>query len=136
MSDTGEASDGSVPADDERVNDIDVTAELERVIDKEHIHVDTDRVTRWTGESDPWVFAYWHHDWAELHEPIVDIDAAARVLVRSERIKPPYGITAGRARWYAYNLLSELDEPGEFHLDREAGKLYFWPPTPSGSGWV
>ncbi len=94
------------------------------------VKVDTDRLGRWTSESDPWVFAYWHHDWAELHEPIVGVDADAQVLIRSEKIKPVYGITKGRARWYAYNLLSELDQPGEFYLDRSAGKLYFWPPVP------
>ncbi len=98
--------------------------------DIQHVVVDTDRVARWTEESDPWVFAYWHHDWAELHEPIAGI-VSSNTLVRSEKITPKYGITPGRARWYAYNLLSELDEPGEFYLDRTAGKLYFWPPTGS-----
>ncbi len=98
----------------------------------ERVKVDTDRLARWTEETDPWVFAYWHHDWAELHEPIAGMDADAHVLIRSEKTKPVYGITKGRARWYAYNLLCELDEPGEFYLDRTVGKLYFWPPTPDG----
>jgi hypothetical protein len=105
---------------------------VEETDGQERVKVDTDRITRWSEETDPWVFAYWHHDWAELHEPIAGIDAAAQVLIRSDKIKPVYGITKGRARWYAYNLLSELDEPGEFYLDRNAGKLYFWPPTPDG----
>lgn len=95
----------------------------------QRITVDTDRVARWTAESDPWVFAYWHHDWAELHEPIVGIEPQANVLVRSEEVEPRYGITPGRARWYAYNLLCELDRPGEYYLDRSAGRLYFWPPA-------
>lgn len=95
----------------------------------QRITVDTDRVAGWTGENDPWVFAYWHHDWAELHEPIVGIDPQANVLIRSEEIEPRYGITPGRARWYAYNLLCELDRPGEYYLDRSAGRLYFWPPA-------
>jgi len=98
----------------------------------ERVKVDTDRLARWVEETDPWVFAYWHHDWAELHEPIAGIDAGAQVLIRSEKIKPVYGITEGRARWYAYNLLSELDQAGEFYLDRAAGRLYFWPPVPDG----
>ncbi len=98
----------------------------------QRVKVDTDRLSRWTEESDPWVFAYWHHDWAELHEPIAGVDADAHVLIRSEKVKPVYGITKGRARWYAYNLLSELDQPGEYYLDRTGGKLYFWPPSPTG----
>lgn len=62
----------------------------------QRVEVDTDRLARWTDEADPWVFAYWHHDWAELCEPIAAIDAEARVLVRSEKIKPVYGLTPGR----------------------------------------
>ncbi len=95
--------------------------------------VDTDRVARWTAEKDPWVFAYWHHDWAELYEPLAGVDPARTALVRTAHIKPVYGVTPDRARWYAFNLLAELDSPGEYYLDRENGRLYFWPPHPGGS---
>ncbi len=98
----------------------------------QRVKVDTDRLARWTDENDPWVFAYWYHDWAELHEPIVGLEPAARVLVRSPKTKAVYGVAAKRARWYAYNLLSELDRAGEYYLDRESGRLYFWPPEGSG----
>ena len=106
---------------------------VEAVDGTERVTIDTDRLTRWQEESDPWIFAYWHHDWADLHEPIVDIDTDSRTLVRSADVTPRYGITAGRARWYAYNLLGELDAPGEYFIDREAGRVYCWPPTGSGS---
>ena len=33
------------------------------------------------------------------------------------------------ARFYALNLLSELDAPGEYFLDRKAGRLYVYPPA-------
>ncbi len=92
--------------------------------------LDTDRVARWTEESDPWIFAYWHHDWAEIYEPIRGIDAARNLIQRDPGIKPQYGITPGRARWYALNLLSELDQPGEYYIDRVNGKAYFWPVVP------
>jgi hypothetical protein len=98
--------------------------------DAETLEVDTDRLTRWTAEKEPWVFAYWHHDWAELYEPIQGLDPAKRILRRSGEIRPRYGVTAGRARWYAFNLLSEIDQPGEYYLDRSDGRLYFWPPDP------
>lgn len=98
----------------------------------QRIEVDTDRPQRWTQESDPWIFAYWHHDWAELYEPVTGIETGSNVLQRSPEIKPQYGITPSRARWYALNLLSELDRPGEYYLDRKAGLLYFWPPARTG----
>jgi len=31
--------------------------------------------------------------------------------------------------YYAFNLLEEIDQPGEWYLDREAGMLYLWPPV-------
>jgi hypothetical protein len=35
-------------------------------------------------------------------------------------------------RFRAINVLAELDEPGEFYIDRAARVLYFWPPEPIG----
>ena len=94
--------------------------------------VDTDRVARWSAESDPWIFAYWHFDWAELYEPLAGVDAAKPALLRTAKVRPVYGITPKEARWYGFNLLSELDVPGEYYLDRVHGLLYFWPPRSGG----
>ncbi len=33
---------------------------------------------------------------------------------------------------YLYNILDELDAPGEFYLNRDTGMLYFYPPDSSG----
>jgi hypothetical protein len=97
---------------------------------KTEITLDTDRAARWTDEPDPWLFAYWHHDWAEIYEPIQSIDAPRHLIHRDPKIRPRYGISPRRARWYALNLLSEIDRPGEYYIDRKAGKLYFWPTRP------
>lgn len=32
-------------------------------------------------------------------------------------------------RYFVYNVLEELDAPGEYWLDRSDGRLYFWPPS-------
>ncbi|HMN28056.1 MAG TPA: right-handed parallel beta-helix repeat-containing protein, partial [Caldilineaceae bacterium] len=39
-------------------------------------------------------------------------------------------------RFFVENLLEELDQPGEWCLDSEEGRLYFWPPTPLAEGEV
>ena len=31
--------------------------------------------------------------------------------------------------YYAFNLLEEIDEPGDYYLDRDTGMLYFYPPS-------
>ncbi|MCP4643783.1 MAG: right-handed parallel beta-helix repeat-containing protein, partial [bacterium] len=39
-------------------------------------------------------------------------------------------------RYYALNLLEELDRPGEYFIDRNARLLYFWPPAAMESARV
>src|SRR5258708_6728406 len=41
-----------------------------------------------------------------------------------------YGFSSGNPwnTWFALNLLEEIDLPGEYAVDRQAGRLYFLPP--------
>ena len=86
-----------------------------------------DRPKRWAGEKDPWVHGYWFWDWSDQRHPVESIDTAKRVIA----VKPPYhGYGYRVGQWfYGLNLLSEIDQPGEWYLDRELGVLYFWPPS-------
>ena len=93
---------------------------------------DGDRPTRWTHAEDAWVHGYWAFDWADTYEKIQGIDTAHHQI----QAAPMSGILAytPQHRWYALNLLEELDEPGEWYLDRHTGRLYFWPPSDIGRG--
>lgn len=87
-----------------------------------------DRPARWKQATDIWLHGYWTFDWADTYEKVVAIDTDKRTITT----EPPhgaYGYSPGR-RWYALNLLEELDSPGEWWLDRDTGRLYFWPPEP------
>ncbi len=99
-------------------------------LDDRRLRVDLgrDRLRRWSQEPAPWVMAYWKYDWAELYEPLAGVDVENRLLIRRTDVKPQYGIDPGRARWYASNLLCELDQPGEYYIDRDRGMVFFWPP--------
>jgi len=85
-----------------------------------------DRPLRWLGEPDLWVHGYWFWDWADQRQPVKRIDRDDRTIEVEEPYHH-YGYRKGQW-YYAYNALSELDQPGEWYLDREAGILYFWPP--------
>lgn len=93
-----------------------------------------DRPRRWLGEKDAWVFGYWFWDWADQYHRITAIDKDRRVI----EVAPPYHSYGYReGQWfYGLNLLSELDQPGEWYLDRTTGILYFWPPAPLENGTV
>lgn len=93
---------------------------------------------RWRNVEDLWVYGYWEWDWADSHEKVASLDPD-RGLVKTE---PPYapcskGFRTGQ-RFQFYNLLEELNLPGEYYVDRKTGRLYLLPPaqiTP-GSVWV
>ena len=90
------------------------------------------RVERWGNEKDAWVLGYWFWDWAEQRQRIESIDAAKLSL----NLRPPFhGYGYRKGQWfYGFNLLCELDSPGEWYLDRETCLLYFWPPAPIDKG--
>ena len=91
-----------------------------------------DRVQRWLGEKDLWLHGYWFWDWAEGRQKVVSIDTEKRVITMAP---PVHTFGYRKGQWYyAYNALCELDQPGEWYLDRESGILYFWPPSSGEKG--
>lgn len=91
-----------------------------------------ERAARWAKAPDAWVHGYWYYDWADHYERITHIDTAHH-LIDTAAPNPNYNYRAGQ-RWQVVNVLEELDEPGEWYLDRAAGVLYFWPPSPIAAG--
>ncbi|MCX6908563.1 MAG: right-handed parallel beta-helix repeat-containing protein, partial [Verrucomicrobia bacterium] len=93
---------------------------------------DGDRPARWVGEKSAWVLGYWFWDWAEGRQRVESIDAEKKVMTLA---KPHHSYGYRKGQWfYGYNLLCEIDQPGEWYLNRDAGTLYFWPPTATEKG--
>ncbi|HPX39039.1 MAG: hypothetical protein GXX88_11525 [Candidatus Hydrogenedentes bacterium] len=92
---------------------------------------DGDRPARWLQEEDPWLHGYWFWDWSDERKPIQAIDTQNRII---ELAEPAHNYGYRKGQWYyAFNMLCELDAPGEWHVNRESGMLYFWPPAPIDS---
>ena len=91
-----------------------------------------DRPRRWKDVDDLWVHGFWAWDWANSYERVASLNLDQRV-VRTAAPHGLYGFRAGQ-RFYWLNLLEELDQPGEWFLDRKSNMLYFWPPAPVTSG--
>jgi len=88
-----------------------------------------DRPERWAGEKDAMLEGYWFWDWADQRLKVQSIDTAQRIIALEPTPQHAFGFRNGMY-YYAYNLLPELDQAGEWYLDRDAGLLYFWPPSP------
>ncbi len=109
--------------------------------------MDNDRYTRWAESPDIWVAGQFAVGYASDNIPIDSIDHTNKTLYLKQT--PSYSIysstdkssgqIAGARKirgYYFYNILEELDTPGEWWLDRQTGKLYLWPPTPIGNATI
>jgi len=95
-------------------------------------HYDDPRPARWVQEKDVWLHGYWRADWDDYWWQVDRIDTQKKQMVMSDQTRKK-SCREGK-RYYALNLLPELDRPGEYYIDRPTGMLYFWPPAPVAQG--
>jgi hypothetical protein len=83
------------------------------------------QLERWQKEDDAWIAGYFMHGWDFQTAKIASVDPTGRQI---KTLHPAwYGYKEG-LRYYAFNLLSEMDMPKEYYIDRSADILYFYPP--------
>ncbi|HTL30977.1 MAG TPA: right-handed parallel beta-helix repeat-containing protein [Tepidisphaeraceae bacterium] len=90
-----------------------------------------DEPSRWNVDAGVWLLGYWCFDWYDQAIRVKSIDRERRQITLAAPAL--YGVKQGNPsprRFRAINLLDELDEPGEFYIDRATRTLYFWPPGP------
>ncbi|NWK56650.1 right-handed parallel beta-helix repeat-containing protein [Verrucomicrobiaceae bacterium N1E253] len=87
-------------------------------------HISQTRLKQWSKESNPWLYGYWYHGWADRFLPIQSIQPDEQQLILGQA--KHYGLRKGQ-RFFAQNLLCELDSPGEYYIDKRKGLLYVWP---------
>jgi hypothetical protein len=94
-----------------------------------------DRHARWTEAEDAWLFGYFAHGWADRTLKIRSIDTATKRVscgpyeLLARTMEPVKWFNKGRIKYHVFNLLEELDRPGEWFLNRQTGILYFHPPS-------
>ena len=88
-----------------------------------------DRPERWLQAEDLYLMGYWCFKWFNEAIRVASIDPAQHSITFAA--PHVYGVGGGSGgEWYALNLLEELDAPGEYFVDRQAGVLYLLPPGP------
>ena len=92
----------------------------------------SDRAKSWDLSRGVYLHGFWCYDWAD--------EALKAATYNSEtgelRLAAKHGYGIGnpwnkqsKREFYALHVFEELDQPGEYYLDRQANKLYFWPPS-------
>ncbi len=96
----------------------------------------TDRMESWYGvaqdgsnilDLDIWYEGYTSVSYTTQSSPIRSITSNG--VVQSELACTYWARVDPNTRFYVYNLLQELDIPGEWYIDKDAEKLYLIPPT-------
>jgi len=99
---------------------------------KEGIFIADDEVVKqWENEKDLLLVGYWHMDWATQRHTIKRVDGITGAI----EVNPPYHVygyldSEGNeigGRFYALNVLSQLNHEGEWHINRNDGILSVYP---------
>lgn len=84
------------------------------------------RHNRWADEKEVYLGGYWFWDWSDEFQKLGKVDTLSKTLYLEE----PYHRFGYKdsLRYFGVNLFCEIDEPGEWYLDRSEGRLYWYPP--------
>ena len=83
------------------------------------------RVSRWKTATDLMLLGYWYNNYSDQVVEVARVDPESRTIYS---VQPScYGIKSGQ-RFYAFNLMEEMDVPGEWYIDHKTNKLYIYPP--------
>jgi parallel beta-helix repeat protein len=100
----------------------DVPGETRRVF-----QVKAEDLRSWAKPEEAEIFVFPRYNWWNNICRVAKLEKETRTVTLAQDAS--YAVRPGD-RYYAQNLLEELDAPGEWVLDAPAGTLYFWPPAP------
>ena len=99
-----------------------------------------DRPANWvTAMNDGlWIKGFWRVPWHPETVRVANLNPAAKSITLSQAVNGGLGskyskevkgtrVGDGKEKWYALNLLEELDRPGEWCLRFSSQTLYVWP---------
>lgn len=84
-----------------------------------------ERPSRWASLSDVWISGYFRHGYAEDAIRIASIDTVLKQIKTDKPHRYGFGSGSPWNSWYAYNIPQEIDQDGEYYVDRHNGLLFF-----------
>jgi len=85
---------------------------------------DTSRIERWQTAEDAILWGKWGYLWADQSVPLKSVDKEQKSI--TSLWGSLYNMQVER-EFYIYNLIEELDAPGEIYFDRNKEMVYMYP---------
>jgi len=87
-----------------------------------------DRIKRWKNAPDAWISGYFAWGYSDDSVKIKTIDPKKKTLTTVQPSRYGFKTGADFRAFYGFNMLEEIDQPGEYYIDRKSALLYFYPP--------
>lgn len=85
--------------------------------------------------NDIWLHGFFQEDWADYFVKVKGINASTDTITMDKDVSPLRRITSGK-RYYAFNVLEEIDRPGEYVVDERNNAIYVFPLTVQSKMYV
>ena len=97
---------------------------------RNQLHFPKGKLKDWSNVKDVEIIVRPHHAWISNVLPLESVDEAKQVATTAidatYAMNPLHFLRTTESCWVE-NAIDELDEPGEWALDTQEGKLYLWP---------
>lgn len=87
------------------------------------------RPLTWENTGNIWMYGYWYEEWDKRHIQ-VNYFNEKKNSVRTVQCSPYGALHQSANSYYFYNILEELDSPGEWYINNKTGMLYIYPSAP------
>lgn len=86
-----------------------------------------DQISQWINEPNVLLHGYWFWLWADAYEHVKEMDVKNKTIWFQNPVSYySHGVDKPFA---AYNVILEIDQPGEYAYDYQNRKIYFYPPS-------
>lgn len=85
------------------------------------------RPSNWTNANNAWLVGYWGNGWAIDSVMLNSVNTSQKRITTNGVSTYNLTATSPGGRYYIFNLIEELDSPGEWYIDNDTNILYLYP---------